>query len=119
MSQSPYHPQPGPQGGAYAPPAPQPVAPPPPPPSAAPQVAPQPAAPTQIAYPGQVQLPPQPQYAPSPQQAQSLQQGPYATGFPNYRPPAPSGRNNTGLIVGIIVCLAVIIFAVLGFWLVS
>lgn len=113
MSQPPYYPSPGPQGGAYAPPAPQPV----PAPPQQPPAAPQPAAPTQIAYPGQVQLPP-PQYTPPPQPA-AVQSGPFATGFPNYRPPAPSPKNRTGLIVGILVCLAVIIFAVVGFWLIS
>jgi hypothetical protein len=118
LSQPPYYPQPGPSGGAYAPPAPQPYAPPPPAPAAA-GVAPQPAAPTQIAYPGQVQLPPHPQYAPTPQQAQGLQGGPLATGFPNYRPPAPSPPNRTGLIVGIIVVLVTLIFAVVGFWLIA
>jgi hypothetical protein len=113
LSQPPYYPSSGQPGGAYAPPAPQPAAAPPPQQPAAPQ----PAAPTQIAYPGQVQLPPAPQYAPPPQA--QVQSGPFATGFPNYRPPAPSPKNRTGLIVGILVVLAVVIFAVLGFWLVS
>jgi hypothetical protein len=78
-----------------------------------------PAAPTQIAFPGQVRLAPQPQFAPTPQQAQSLQQGPAAVGFPNYRSPAPSPKNLTSLIVGTIVVLLTIAFAVLGFLLVS
>ena len=117
MSQSPYYPNPGPQGGAYAAPAPQAVAPLPPQPGP-PAAAPQPAAPTQIAYPGQVQLPPQPQYAPTPQQAQGLQ-GAFATGFPNYRSPAPSPPRRTGMIVGTITVLVVIVFAVVGFWLVA
>lgn len=91
MSQPPYPPVAGPQVGT-APPA--------------------PAAPTQVVFPGQVQIPPQPQYAPTPAQQQPQQS---ATGFPNYRSPAPSPKNRTGLIVGIIVCLVVIIFAVLGF----
>jgi hypothetical protein len=95
LSQPPYPPVAGPQVGS-APPA--------------------PAAPTQVVFPGQVQLPPQPQYAPSPAQQQPQQ---FATGFPNYRSPAPSPKNLTGLIVGIIVCLVVIIFAVVGFILVG
>jgi hypothetical protein len=85
---------------------------------AAPQGAPQPAAPTQVAYPGQVQLP-QPQFAPSPQQAQAVQSGPFATGFPNYLPPPPSPANRTGLYVGILVVVLTILFAVIGFLLVS
>ena len=100
MSQPPYPPVAGPQVGTV-PPAPG---------------APAPAAPTQVVFPGQVQLPPQPQYAPSP--AQQQQQS-FATGFPNYRSPAPSPKNRTGLIVGIIVCLVVIVLAVVGFILVG
>jgi len=78
-----------------------------------------PAAPTQIGFPGQVQLAPQPQYAPTPQQAQSLQGGALATGFPNYRPPKPSPPWLTGKIVGTIVVLLTIAFAVIGFLIVS
>jgi hypothetical protein len=89
-----------------------------PPPPAPQAAAPQPAAPTQIVYPGQVQLPPQPQYAPPPQQAQAAQ-GAFATGFPNYRSPAPSPPRRTGMIVGTIVVLVTVIFAVVGFWLVA
>src|SRR3954469_7435927 len=92
---------------------------PPYPPVAGPQVGtapPAPAAPTQVVFPGQVQLPPQPQYAPTPAQQQPPQ---FATGFPNYRSPAPSPKNRTGLIVGILVCLVVIVFAVVGFILVG
>jgi hypothetical protein len=118
LSQPPYYPPSGPQGGPYAPPAPVPPPSAAPPAAAPPPAAPQPAAPTQIAYPGQLQLPPQPQYAPSPQQAQA-QQGPVATGFPNYRSPAPSPPRRTGVIVGFLVVLAVVIFAVVGFWLVA
>jgi hypothetical protein len=82
-----------------------------------PAAASQPAAPTQIVFPGQVQLAPQPQYAPAPhQQAQPTQ---YATGFPHYVSPPPSPRNMTGLIVGTVVCLAVLLFAVVGFVLVG
>jgi hypothetical protein len=78
---------------------------------------PQPAAPTQIAFPGQVQLAPQPQYAPAPhQQAQPAQ---YATGFPHYVSPAPSPKSMTGLIVGTVVCLVVVVLAVLGFLIVG
>jgi len=100
LSQPPYPPVAGPQVGTV-PPAPG---------------APAPAAPTQVVFPGQVQLPPQPQYAPSP--AQQQQQS-FATGFPNYRSPAPSPKNRTGLIVGIIVCRVVIVLAVVGFILVG
>ncbi|MGY1746457.1 hypothetical protein [Blastococcus sp. SYSU D00695] len=78
-----------------------------------------PAAPTQIGFPGQVQLAPQPQYAPTPAQAQSLQGGPLAVGFPNYRSPQPSPPWMTGKIVGAIVVLATVVFAVVGFILVS
>jgi len=80
---------------------------------------PPPAAPTQIGFPGQVQLAPQPQYAPTPQQAQSLQGGPLASGFPNYRSPQPSPPWLTGKIVGAIVVLLTIAFAVIGFLIVS
>jgi hypothetical protein len=66
-----------------------------------------------------VQLAPQPQYAPTLQQAQSLQGGPLATGFPNYRPPQPSPPWMTGKIVGAIVVLLTIAFAVIGFLIVS
>jgi hypothetical protein len=69
-----------------------------------------------VVFPGQVQLPPQPQYAPTPAQQQPQS---FASGFPNYRSPAPSPKNRTGLIVGIIVCLVVIAGAVIGFWLVG
>jgi hypothetical protein len=62
-----------------------------------------------------VQLP-QPQFAPPPQQAQA---GPFATGFPNYVPPPPSPVNRTGLYVGILVVVLTILFAVIGFLLVS
>ncbi len=78
-----------------------------------------PAAPTQVGFPGQVQLAPQPQYAPSPQQAQSLQGGPLAVGFPNYRSPQPSPPWLTGKIVGAIVVVVTVVFAVVGFLLVS
>ena len=91
MSQPPYPPVAGPQGAPAAPPA----------------------APTQVVFPGQVQLAPQPQYAPTPQ-PQTL-----ATGFPHYVSPPPSPKNRTGLIVGTIVCLVVLVFAVVGFVLVS
>ena len=105
LSQPPYPPVAGPPVG-YVPPAPGAPAP----------GGPAPAAPTQVVFPGQVQLPPQPQYAPTPAQQQPQA---FATGFPNYRSPAPSPKNRTGLIVGIIVCLVVIAGAVLGFWLVG
>jgi len=75
-----------------------------------------PAAPTQVIRPGQVQLPPQPQHAPSPAQQQPAQ---YATGFPNYVSPPPSPKNYTGLVVGTVACLVVVLFAVVGFVLVS
>jgi hypothetical protein len=114
LSQPPYYPAPGPQGGAYAPPAPPPAGPQP----AAPPAGPQPAAPTQVAFPGQVQFP-QPQYTPTPQQSQGLQGGPLASGFPNYLPPPPSPVNRTGLYVGILVVVLTILFAVIGFLIVG
>jgi hypothetical protein len=100
LSQPPYPPYAGPQVGTV-PPAPG---------------APAPAAPTQVVFPGQVQLPPQPQYAPTPAQQQPQS---FATGFPQYRSPAPSPKNLTSLIVGIIVCLVVVAGAVIGFLLVG
>jgi hypothetical protein len=105
LSQPPYPPYAGPQVGTV-----------PPAPGAPAPAGPAPAAPTQVVFPGQVQLPPQPQYAPTPAQQQPQS---FATGFPNYRSPAPSPKNRTGLIVGIIVCLVVIAGAVIGFWLVG
>lgn len=97
MSQTPYRPAPQlPQAGAV-----------PRPPGAAP---------TQIAYPGQVQLPPQPQYAAPPHQAGPQQ---FATGFPSYVSPPPSPRRTTGYIVGAVVVVVTILFAVVGFLLVS
>jgi hypothetical protein len=54
--------------------------------------------------------------APSVPQPQS---GPFAVGFPNYRSPAPSPPNRTGLIVGTIVVLATVVFAVVGFLIVG
>ncbi|WP_091114015.1 hypothetical protein [Geodermatophilus dictyosporus] len=112
MSQPPYQPAQYTPAGPYAPYPPVPA------PAAAPAV-PQPAAPTQVVHPGQVQLPPRPQYAPTPQQAARLPQGTLASGFPNYRSPAPSPVNRTGLYVGILVCLLTIAFAVVGFALVA
>jgi hypothetical protein len=67
-------------------------------------------------YPGQVQLAPQPQYAPAPQQVQPQQ---FATGFPNYVPPPPSPPSRTSAIVGTIVVLVTVIFAVVGFLIIS
>lgn len=72
-----------------------------------------------MVFPGQVQLAPQPQYAPTPQQAQQLQGGAFATGFPNYVSPPPSPPNRTGLLVGLLVLVLTILFAVIGFLLVS
>lgn len=97
MSQPPFPPQPAAPSGGSQPPA----------------------APTQIGFPGQVQLAPQPQYAPTPQQAQSLQGGPLASGFPNYRSPQPSPPWMTGKIVGAVVVVLTIAFAVIGFLIVS
>ena len=97
MSQPPFPPPPAPPGGGAQPPA----------------------APTQIGFPGQVQLAPQPQFAPTPQQAQSLQAGPLAVGFPNYRSPQPSPPWMTGKIVGAVVVLLTVVFAVIGFLIVS
>jgi hypothetical protein len=70
-------------------------------------------------YPGQVQLAPQPQYAPSPHQAQQAQPQQFATGFPNYVPPPPSPPNRTSLYVGTLVVLLTVIFAVIGFLIIS
>ncbi|SEO58008.1 DUF4878 domain-containing protein [Trujillonella endophytica] len=70
-------------------------------------------------FPGQVQLAPQPQYAPTPQQAQGLQGGPLASGFPNYRSPRPSPPWLTGKIVGAVVVVLTIAFAVIGFLIVG
>ena len=95
MSQPPYQPVQTPQGGG---------------------VAQAPAAPTQVVFPGQVQLPPQPQYTPQPQQVATPQ---FAVGFPHYRSPAPSPKNRTSLIVGTLVVILTILFAVIGFWIVS
>jgi hypothetical protein len=65
-----------------------------------------------------VQLAPQPQYAPTPQQAQQAPQQ-FATGFPNYVPPPPSPPNRTSLYVGLVVVLLTVIFAVVGFLIIS
>ena len=81
-----------------------------------PPAAPAPAAPTQVVFPGQVQLAPQPQYAPAPQQVQPQQ---FATGFPNYVSPPPSPPNRTSLYVGTVVVLLFVIFAVIGFLIIS
>lgn len=85
----------------------------------APPAVPAPAAPTQVVFPGQVQLAPQPQYAPSPQQAQQAQPQQFATGFPNYVSPPPSPANRTSLYVGLVVVLLTVIFAVIGFLIIS
>ena len=82
----------------------------------APPAAPAPAAPTQVVFPGQVQLAPQPQYAPTPQQVQPQA---FATGFPNYVSPPPSPPNRTSLYVGLVVVLLTVIFAVVGFLIIS
>jgi hypothetical protein len=84
-----------------------------------PPAVPQPAAPTQVAFPGQVQLPPQPQFTPSPQQVAATRQGPSATGFPHYVSPPPSPADHTTLLVGIVVCVLTLLFAVVGFALVA
>ncbi|MGY1605161.1 hypothetical protein [Geodermatophilus sp. SYSU D00815] len=97
MSQPPYPPAAAPQGPGLAPPSP---------------ATPPPAAPTQVGFPGQF-LAAQPQYAAPPQPAE------YATGFPNYVSPPPSPKNQTSAIVGAAVCLAVLLFAVIGFVLVA
>ena len=47
------------------------------------------------------------------------QGGPLAVGFPNYRSPAPSPPNRTGLIVGTVVVLTTVVFAVVGFLIVA
>jgi hypothetical protein len=86
---------------------------------AAPPAGAAPAAPTQVAFPGQVQLPPQPQFTPTPQQAAATRQGAFATGFPHYVSPPPSPVNRTGLYVGVLVCVLVLLFAVIGFVLVG
>jgi hypothetical protein len=74
-----------------------------------------PAAPTQIGFPGQVQYA-QPQYAPTPQQQPAQQ---FASGFPNYVSPPPSPANTTSLVVGSVVVVLVLLFAVLGFVIVA
>lgn len=76
------------------------------------------AAPTQLVFPGQVG-PPQQQYAPTPQQAASLPAGARAVGFPRYVSRPPSPKNRTSLVVGSIVVALTVLFAVLGFVLVS
>ena len=86
----------------------QPPHPPQSPPSAASRP---PAAPTQVGFLNQA-----PSSAFQPQVPQS---GPLAVGFPNYRSPAPSPPNRTGLIVGTIVVLATVVFAVVGFLIVG
>jgi hypothetical protein len=63
-----------------------------------------------------VQLAPQPQYTPTPQQSAPQQ---FATGFPNYVPPPPSPPNRTSLYVGLLVVLLTVIFAVVGFLIIS
>jgi hypothetical protein len=47
------------------------------------------------------------------------QGGPLATGFPDYVSPPPSPPNRTGLIVGTVVVVVTIVFAVVGFLLVA
>ncbi len=81
--------------------------------------APAPAAPTQVVFPGQVQLAPQPQFAPTPQQAQQATPQQFATGFPNYVSPPPSPPNRTSLMVGSLVVLLTVIFAVVGFLIIA
>lgn len=93
------------------------VQPPPPGPGQQPGAGP-PAAPTQVVFPGQVG-PPQQQYVPTPAQAASQGGTARAVGFPGYRSPAPSPRNRTSALVGSAVVAATVVFAVLGFVLVS
>ncbi|RBY83120.1 hypothetical protein [Blastococcus sp. TF02A-26] len=62
--------------------------------------------------------PPQP-HVPAPQQAQLPHGGPLAVGFPNYRSPAPSPPRRTGLVVGTVVVLVTVVFAVVGFLIVG
>lgn len=76
------------------------------------------AAPTQLVFPGQVGAPQQ-QYVPTPAQAASQGGTARAVGFPGYRPPPPSPKNRTSLIVGSAVVAATVLFAVVGFALVS
>ncbi|SDO60830.1 hypothetical protein SAMN05660199_02275 [Klenkia soli] len=90
-----------------------------PPPSGPGQPGPQPqAAPTQLVFPGQIGAPQQ-QYAPTPAQAASQGGAARAVGFPGYRSPAPSPKNQTSLVVGLVVVAATVLFAVVGFVLVS
>lgn len=113
MSQPQYPPAPQrPEAVAGRPPVPAPAAPP------APQAGPLPprAAPTQVVYPGQVPLQAQPAYAPAPHQLAPQQ---FATGFPRYVSPPPSPPRLTGYIVGTAVIVALVVFAVIGFWLVA
>ena len=66
-----------------------------------------------------MQLAPQPQYAPTPQQFQQVQPQQFAIGFPNYVSPPPSPPNRTSLYVGLLVVLLTVIFAVVGFLIIS
>ena len=77
-----------------------------------------PAAPTQVVFPGQVGAPQQ-QYVPTPAQAAAQGGTARAVGFPGYRSPAPSPRNQTSAVVGALVVAATVLLAVLGFVLVS
>ncbi len=93
------------------------VQPPPPGPGQHPGAGP-PAAPTQRVFPGQVGAP-QPQYVPTPAQAAAQGGTARAVGFPGYRSPPPSPANRTSAVVGSVVVAATVVFAVLGFVLVS
>lgn len=76
------------------------------------------AAPTQVVFPGQVGRPQQ-QYVPTPEQAASQGGTARAVGFPGYRSPPPSPPNRTSAVVGTCVVVATVLFAVVGFVLVS
>ena len=78
-----------------------------------------PAAPTQRIRPA---APPEARpggQAPPPEQPPPPPDAPLATGFPGYVSPPPSPPNRTGLIVGTVVVVVTILFAVLGFLLVA
>ncbi|GAA4305570.1 hypothetical protein [Klenkia terrae] len=77
-----------------------------------------PAAPTQVVFPGQIGAPQQ-QYVPTPAQAASQGGTARAVGFPGYRSPAPSPKSQTSAVVGSAVVTVTVLFAVLGFVLVS
>jgi hypothetical protein len=65
-----------------------------------------------------VSQPPQ-SNGPVPHAAQLPPGGPPAVGFPHYRSPEPSPERRTGLLVGTLVVLVTVVFAVVGFLIVG